>query len=89
MGSLFNANTVWNSKVTVLCSQEIGLYGALGTLKVINKVKVLEKQDNQMGQAGGNQFYLGNSSVNSSVLFLFQQTNPEMSVKSKPCYFQF
>ena len=56
MGSLFNANTVWNSRVTVLCSQEIGLHGALGTLKVINKVKILEKQDNQMGQAGGNQF---------------------------------
>ena len=89
MGSLFSSNNVWNSRISVLCSEEMGLHGALGSLKSINKIKELEKQDNQMGQSGGNKFYLGNAGVNTSILFLFQQKNPEISIKSKPCYFQF
>lgn len=89
MSRLFTHENVWNARVSVICSEEMGLHGTLGSLKLINKDKELEKQDNQMGQSGGNKFYLGTGSVHNSLLFLFQQKNPEISIKAKPCYFQF
>ena len=89
MSTMFTSDSVWNARTTVVCSEEMGLHGALGSMKLINKVKDLEKTDNQMGQSGGNRFYLGNTSINNNLLFLFQQLNPEISIKAKPCYFQF
>lgn len=89
MDTLFSQDTVWNARTQVLCSAELGLHGALGSMKLINSDKELEKMDNLIGQTGGNKFYLGNTSVHNSFLFLFQPKNPEISIKAKPCYFQF
>ena len=86
---VFGENTIWSGKVKAFCTGEMGLHGVLGNLKIVNKVKELENLDNLIDQAGGNEFYLGNCSVNGSYLFLFQQKDPNMVVSQKPCYFQF
>ena len=89
MGNIFGQGTIWAGKNKVFCSEDMALHGALGNLKVVNKIKELETLDNLIGQTGGNQFYLGNCGSSGSLLFLFQQKKPEITISEKPCFFQF
>lgn len=80
---------VFSGLMKVFCSKDLFISGSLGPLKLQRKSNLVPKDaEGLIGESGGHEFYIGAPLSTSSYLFFFSHSNPELNVKSKPCYFQ-
>ena len=88
--TLLTDSAVFGASLKILTSKDFFISGALGPLKLTQKSNsVPSDADNLIGETGGNDFFLGGCSNNSTYLFFFAHRNAEISAKSKAAYFQY
>ena len=89
MQFIVDETSVFSGQMKVFCSKDLFVSGALGPLKLQKKSNLVPKDaEGLIGEAGGHEFYIGAPLSTSTYLFFFSHSNPELNVKSKPCYFQ-
>lgn len=86
---LTDESVVYNAQMKILNSKEIFISGALGPMKLVSKSDAVPKDaEGLIGEAGGNEFFVGASLNTSTYCVFYSHTNAEVNIKSKPCYFQ-
>jgi protein transport protein SEC23 len=87
---LFGENAVFAAGLKVMTSKDFFISGALGPLRLTQKATGIPSDaDNMIGETGGNDFFLGGPSTNSTFLFFFGHRTAEISSKNKAAYFQY
>lgn len=90
MTQLFGDSAVFGANLKILTSKDFFVSGALGPLKLTQKASGIPSDaDNLVGETGGNDFYLGGCSSNSTYLFFFGHKTAEISSKNKAAHFQY
>lgn len=90
VNNLLGDGAVFGANLKVMTSKDFFVSGALGPLKLTQKAPGIPSDaDNLIGETGGNDFYLGGASPNSTYLFFLGHKAAEITSKSKAAYFQY
>lgn len=90
LSTMFGDNAVFGANLKIMTTKDFFISGALGPLKLTIKSPTIPSDaDGLIGETGGNDFYLGGCSSNSTYLFFFGHRNADISSKNKAAYFQY
>lgn len=83
------ASAPLNARLKLLCAKDLMISGALGPLKLSSKTRDISQIEAPIGEAGGDEFFLGAPLPASTLAFFFAHRNPQVKETSNRCFFQF
>ncbi len=87
METILKDSSVISGKMHVKVSKELYLQGIIGPTILESKDPKYPKDENVIGEGGGNVFMLNSALDSSTYNMFFQHTSPSIPVKQKSCYF--
>jgi protein transport protein SEC23 len=90
VATLLGDSGVFGANMKVITCKDFFVSGALGSLRLtVKSPNIPSDADGLIGETGGNDFYLGGCSTNSTYLMFMGHRNSEVPSKTKTALFQF